>query len=49
MSGRQVLIAQAAVVGGLLLALLIRQLPSVRRELRIYRMTGGPCADRRHR
>ncbi|MEU5539476.1 hypothetical protein [Streptomyces sp. NPDC020362] len=47
-SGRQVLIAQALLVGGLALALLVKELPSVVRELRIVRMTGGLRANRRY-
>lgn len=47
-SGRQVLIAQALLVGGLALALLMKELPSVVRELRIVRMTGGLRANRRY-
>ncbi|WP_143670046.1 hypothetical protein [Streptomyces sp. Ag109_G2-15] len=48
MSGRQVLLAQAALVGGLALALFMMELPSMVRELRIYRMTGGLRANRRY-
>ncbi|MFF4574536.1 hypothetical protein [Streptomyces sp. NPDC001410] len=48
MSGRQVLLAQAALVGGLALALFVLELPSMVRELRIYRMTGGLRANRRY-
>ncbi|MFE1313932.1 MULTISPECIES: hypothetical protein [unclassified Streptomyces] len=48
MSGRQVLLAQAALVGGLALALFLKELPGVVRELRIYRMTGGVRANRRY-
>ncbi len=47
-SGRQVLIAQACLVGGLAVALLVKELPGVMRELRIYRMTGGLRANRRY-
>ena len=47
-SGRQVLLAQAVLVGGLALALLLKELPGVVRELRIYRMTGGIRANRRY-
>ncbi|ANP56794.1 hypothetical protein AVL59_26470 [Streptomyces griseochromogenes] len=47
-SGRQVLIAQALLVSGLALALFMRELPGVVRELRIYRMTGGVRANRRY-
>ncbi|MFG2352121.1 hypothetical protein [Streptomyces sp. NPDC048521] len=48
LSGRQVLIAQAGLVGGLLLALFVKEFPGVVRELRIYRMTGGLRAHRRY-
>ncbi|WP_165289393.1 hypothetical protein [Streptomyces fodineus] len=48
MSVRQVLLAQAALVGGVLLTLFIKELPGVMRELRIYRMTGGLRANRRY-
>ncbi|MFF3918069.1 hypothetical protein ACFYZB_32130 [Streptomyces sp. NPDC001852] len=47
-SGRQLLAAQAAVVGSLVAALFIRELPGIMRELRIYRMTGGLRANRRY-
>ncbi len=47
-TGRQVLIAQACLVGGLALALLVKELPGMMRELRIYRMTGGLRANRRY-
>lgn len=48
MSGRQLLVAQAALAGGLAVALFVRELPGVVRELRIYRMTGGLRAGRRY-
>ncbi|MFS4095149.1 hypothetical protein [Streptomyces sp. AF1A] len=48
MSGRQLLAAQAALVGTLCAALFVRELPGVVRELRIYRMTGGLRAKRRY-
>ncbi|MGW2647362.1 hypothetical protein ACWC2T_21140 [Streptomyces sp. NPDC001393] len=48
MSGRQLLAAQAAVVGSLVAALFVRELPGIMRELRIYRMTGGLRANRRY-
>ncbi|MEU6091486.1 hypothetical protein ABZ865_32860 [Streptomyces sp. NPDC047085] len=48
LSGRQVLVAQAAVVGSLMLALFVKEFPGVVRELRIYRMTGGLRAARRY-
>ncbi|MFE0449744.1 hypothetical protein ACFW2D_00350 [Streptomyces sp. NPDC058914] len=48
MSGRRVLRAEAAVVGGLVLALLAWELPSLRREVRIWRMAGGFRAGHRY-
>ncbi|MFI1071766.1 hypothetical protein [Streptomyces puniciscabiei] len=47
-SGRQLLVAQAAVIGGLALTLFVKELPGIVRELRIYRMTGGMRARRRY-
>ncbi|GAB1333620.1 hypothetical protein ACE1SV_02100 [Streptomyces sp. E-15] len=47
-SGRQLLVAQAALVGGLIAALIVKELPGIVREVRIYRMTGGPRAHRRY-
>ncbi|MFB7596544.1 hypothetical protein [Streptomyces sp. NPDC056160] len=40
MTGRQVLAAEAAVVGALALALLAKELPGIIREVRIWRMVG---------
>ncbi|MEU9475914.1 hypothetical protein [Streptomyces sp. NPDC048191] len=48
MSGRQLLMAQAAVVGSMAAALIVKELPGIMRELRIYRMTGGLRAKRRY-
>ncbi|MER6383059.1 MULTISPECIES: hypothetical protein [unclassified Streptomyces] len=48
MSGRQLLVAQVALVGTLCAAVFVRELPSIMRELRIYRMTGGLRANRRY-
>ncbi|MGW0997819.1 hypothetical protein [Streptomyces sp. NPDC002520] len=48
MTGRQVLLAQAVLVGGLMLALLVKEIPGMVRELRIYRMTGGLRAGNRY-
>ncbi|MFE4869137.1 hypothetical protein [Streptomyces sp. NPDC056682] len=42
------LMANAALVGSVALALLIRELPSLRREFRIWRMAGGLRAGRRY-
>ncbi|KOV93088.1 hypothetical protein ADL04_28855 [Streptomyces sp. NRRL B-3648] len=47
-SGRQLLAAQAAVAGSLAAALLVKELPGIVRELRIYRMTGGLRAGHRY-
>lgn len=47
-TGRQVLLAQAALVGGVLAALFLKELPGLLREVRIYRMTGGLRAHRRY-
>ncbi|MFI7413004.1 hypothetical protein ACIBU0_30460 [Streptomyces sp. NPDC049627] len=48
MTGQRVLMAEAALVGGLALALLVWELPSLRREMRIWRMAGGFRAGRRY-
>ncbi|MEU6776715.1 hypothetical protein [Streptomyces sp. NPDC046759] len=48
LSGRQLLAAQAAVVGSLVATLFVRELPGIVRELRIYRMTGGLRAGHRY-
>ncbi|MGW0080075.1 hypothetical protein [Streptomyces sp. NPDC003393] len=40
MTGKQVLIAEAVVLGGLTLALLAKELPGAMREVRIWRMVG---------
>ncbi|MEU1008659.1 hypothetical protein ACIP4Y_31805 [Streptomyces sp. NPDC088810] len=48
MSGRRVLMAQAAVAGSLATALFVKELPGIVREVRIYRMTGGLRAHRRY-
>ncbi|GHE05253.1 hypothetical protein [Streptomyces alanosinicus] len=48
MSGRQLLMAQAVVIGSLCAALLVKELPGIMREVRIYRMTGGLGANRRY-
>ncbi|MBJ6637354.1 hypothetical protein [Streptomyces sp. NPDC093248] len=47
-TGRQVLLAQAALVGGVVTALFLKELPGLLREVRIYRMTGGLRAHRRY-
>jgi hypothetical protein len=48
MSGQRVLKAEAALVGGLALALFFWEFPSMRRELRIWRMAGGFRAGHRY-
>ncbi|MFE7271432.1 hypothetical protein [Streptomyces sp. NPDC057623] len=47
-SGQRVLMAEAALAGGLVLALLLWELPSLRREARIWRMAGGFRAGHRY-
>ncbi|MFI6564968.1 hypothetical protein [Streptomyces sp. NPDC050534] len=47
-TGQRLLMAEAAVVGALVLALFVRELPSLRRELRIWRMAGGLRAGHRY-
>ncbi|MET8804018.1 hypothetical protein [Streptomyces sp. NPDC004546] len=48
MSGRQLLVVQAVMIGGLAMTLFVKELPGIVRELRIYRMTGGMRANRRY-
>lgn len=48
MTGQRVLKAEAAVIGGLALALFVWELPSLRREARIWRMAGGFRAGHRY-
>ncbi|GGW72104.1 hypothetical protein [Streptomyces caelestis] len=48
MSGQRVLKAEAALAGGVALALLCWEFPSLRREMRIWRMAGGFRAGRRY-
>ncbi|GAA5054904.1 hypothetical protein [Streptomyces sp. SID10815] len=40
MRAKQVLTAEAAVIGGLVLAVLVKELPGIVREIRIWRMVG---------
>ncbi|MFF4802979.1 hypothetical protein ACFY1U_31965 [Streptomyces sp. NPDC001351] len=47
-TGRQLLLAEAVLAGAVALALLVREWPSIKRELRIYRLTGGFRAGRRY-
>ncbi|MET9147230.1 MULTISPECIES: hypothetical protein [unclassified Streptomyces] len=46
MTAKRILTAEAVLLGGALLALLISELPGVRRELRIFRMVGFRGAAR---
>ncbi|MFC4467771.1 hypothetical protein ACFPH6_25125 [Streptomyces xiangluensis] len=48
MTGQRVLKTEAVVAGGLVLALLVREFPSLRREARIWRMAGGFRAGHRY-
>ncbi len=48
MSGQRVLKAEAVLVGGLALGLLAWEFPSLRREMRIWRMSGGFRAGHRY-
>ncbi|MFD5739757.1 hypothetical protein ACFXJM_19605 [Streptomyces massasporeus] len=48
MSGERVLKAEAVLVGGVVLALLAWEWPSLRREVRIWRMAGGFRAGHRY-
>ncbi|MFH0518017.1 hypothetical protein ACHBTE_12660 [Streptomyces sp. M41] len=48
MNGQRVLKAQAALMGAAALALLVWELPSIRREMRIWRMAGGFRAGHRY-
>ncbi|GAA2493114.1 hypothetical protein [Streptomyces longisporus] len=47
-TGRQLLMAEAALAGAVALALFVREWPSLRREFRIYRMAGGFRAGHRY-
>ncbi|MEU6807831.1 hypothetical protein ABZ920_02195 [Streptomyces sp. NPDC046831] len=48
MTARQLTKVQAAVVGGLVVALIAWEIPGIVRELRIWRITGGLRASRRY-
>ncbi|MFJ7071749.1 hypothetical protein [Streptomyces sp. NPDC098781] len=48
MNGQRVLMTEGLVVGALALAVLIWELPSLRREVRIWRMAGGLRAGHRY-
>ncbi|MFI9604696.1 MULTISPECIES: hypothetical protein [Streptomyces] len=40
MTAKQLLAVEAALVGGLVLAVLIKEMPGLLREIRIWRMSG---------
>ncbi|WP_369175508.1 hypothetical protein AB5J49_41850 [Streptomyces sp. R28] len=42
------LMAEAALAGAVAVALFVREFPSLRREMRIWRMAGGLRAGRRY-
>ncbi|MEV0976438.1 hypothetical protein [Streptomyces sp. NPDC049915] len=48
LSGRQLLAAQGALAGSVVAVLIVKELPGIVRELRIYRMTGGLRARHRY-
>ncbi|WP_432138011.1 MULTISPECIES: hypothetical protein [unclassified Streptomyces] len=45
LTARRVLTAQAALVSAAALALLIREMPGLVREIRIWRMVGSPAGS----
>jgi hypothetical protein len=47
-SGRRLLMAEAVLAGAVALAVFVREFPSLRREMRIYRMAGGLRAGHRY-
>jgi hypothetical protein len=47
-TGKRLLMAEAALAGAVALALFVREFPSLRREMRIYRMAGGLRAGHRY-
>jgi hypothetical protein len=49
MTAKQMLAAEAAVVGGLALALLVKEMPGIVREVRIWRMVGVRAGSRHPR
>ncbi|GAA1187601.1 hypothetical protein GCM10009654_51490 [Streptomyces hebeiensis] len=49
MKAERVLMAQAALVGGLALALLVKELPGLVREIKIWRIVGFRPGTRRRR
>lgn len=44
---KRILIAQALLLAGLGIGLVVRELPGLKREIRIWRMTGWPMGCRR--
>lgn len=49
MTAKQVLAVEIAVVGGLALALLVKEMPGLVREVRIWRMVGFRAGSRHPR
>lgn len=49
MTARRILMAEAVLLGGALLALLIKELPGAAREVRIWRMAGFHAGSRHPR
>ncbi|WP_328773607.1 hypothetical protein [Streptomyces sp. NBC_00286] len=49
MTARQILMAEAVLVGGAFLALLVKELPGAVREVRIWRMAGFHAGSRHPR
>lgn len=47
-SGRRVLMAEAVLAGAVAVALFVRELPSLRREMRVWRIAGGLRAGHRY-
>ncbi|MFF4896294.1 hypothetical protein [Streptomyces sp. NPDC001068] len=47
-AAQRVLTAEIAVVGALVLALFVTELPSIMREMKIWRIAGGPRAGHRY-
>ena len=47
-TGQRMLMAECALAGAVALALVVHEFPSLRRELRIWRMAGGLRAGHRY-
>jgi hypothetical protein len=45
---KHILIAEAVIVGGIVLGILLREIPGAVREVRIWRMAGGFRAGHRY-